>query len=129
MKHILPDRSARYRADESKYDTVYFNLADNTARGYCETAFKCGEDFNTDPVDLITTSFLIETPLDVIATLSSSAVESGSAMIGGKEVRIIEDTYKGMIRRTHIWTYRGIPLRYELYTAKGEKAAVIVEYE
>ena len=123
QEHAL--RSGTYEPG-TRYDNVYIDLSAKTAVGYCEDVDSC--DDPNEQISVNFNEFVVETPLDVLDSIKS-AEKVESAMYDNKEVIIIQDTHNGKIRKIWLWTYRGLPLRYELYDAVGEKAEIRFEYE
>ncbi len=98
-------------AEGEYYDTVYFDLAKNTADAYCEE--DCDEDEIDKVIDVNYNDFYVESPFDVAKNLKVGKL-IGNAMHENKEVDIVEYSVDGKTVRVYIWTYRGIPLKYEV---------------
>ena len=101
--------------DNVYYNTYYIDLSKKTVVGYCETdnTFYC-----EDPSVTITRNFndfITETPFDVLRMITSGDVIPGT-MIDGRATVIAEITTKeGYDMKIWLWTYKGIPIRYEIW--------------
>lgn len=126
MKYVISLKSGVYPAD-TRYDTVYINLSERQAVGYCEdtTTERCEDPNKAVSVDL--NKLFIETPFDVLSSLKT-AVKESSEMFDSKEAMIVKDDLNGNTRRVWIWTYKGIPVKYEL-TNKDDAKVRTVEFK
>jgi len=96
--------------EKEYYDTIYIDLAKKTAVAYCED--KDCDDRNL-AIDVDYDDFYVETPFDVIDDIKVGE-SIGNAMHENKEVEIVEYIKDGKEVRVYIWTYRGLPLKYEI---------------
>lgn len=101
--------------DNNYYDTFYIDLSKKTVIGYCEAdnIFYC-----EDPSLSITRNYddyITETPFDILKLITSGDVKPGT-MIDGRETVIAEvKTKEGYDMKIWLWTYKGIPIRYEVW--------------
>ncbi len=106
----MPDN---YKADE-RYDTAYIDLSENTVEVYCEEKSKC--DIEKPDIEVSYSSFVTETPFDVLEDIKGSAKISGTVMFDKKESNIVEyEDDSGKTVKVWVWDYRGIPLKYEIW--------------
>lgn len=126
MKQKLELRSGTYEPGEF-YDTVYIDLSSRTAVTYCEEYDRCIRDPNEE-WSANFDDYLVETPFDVLDTIKSGK-KTGTAIFDKKEVMTVEDTYQGRRRIVYLWTYKGLPLRYDIMNAAGGDEEIRVEYK
>jgi outer membrane lipoprotein-sorting protein len=122
MKYVITLMSGTYG---ERYSTAYVDLSTNTAVGYCEDIERCEDPNKAVSVDL--NKLFIETPFDVLNSLKT-AVKESSEMFDSKEAMIVKDDLNGNTRRVWIWTYKGIPVKYEL-TNKDDAKVRTVEFK
>ena len=103
------------------YDNVYIDLAKRTATGYCEDHDPCKDVNLLDvPQELDIKDFNLETPFDVLDSITYGE-EKGSETISGKTAVIIEIPLSdGNTKRIWVWDYKGIPIRYTIVGKEGE---------
>jgi uncharacterized protein YneR/predicted small secreted protein len=101
--------------DNENYDTVYLDTDKKTAVVYCEddNTFYC-ED-HTLHLEVNYNDYITKTPFDILELIRSGDVKSGT-LLDGKETVIYETkTKEGYDMKIWLWTYKGIPVKYELY--------------
>jgi outer membrane lipoprotein-sorting protein len=101
--------------DNIYYDTAYLDTNKKTAVLYCEddNSFYCEADNQSLDVDY--NNYISETPLDVLKLIVSGDVKPGT-LFDSKETVIYETkTKEGYDTKIWLWTYRGIPLKYEVW--------------
>jgi hypothetical protein len=124
MKQLIELGSGTFPAGIEYYDTVYINLAEESVIAYCEDD-SC-EDRNL-PISVELSDFVTETPLDVLDDITYGT-KVGSAMYDNREVAIVQyERDDGKTVKVYIWTYKGLPLKYEVYD--GEEKVKSVEYK
>ena len=100
--------------DNNFYDTFYIDLSTKKVMGYCESdsIFYCEDPSISISRDY--RDFITETPFDILKLIKSGDVTPGT-MIDGRETVIAEvDTEEGTMK-VWLWTYKGIPIKYEIW--------------
>jgi hypothetical protein len=96
------------------YTTVYLDIKEKTAMAYCEESRYCDEEIVAEK-EVTYGAYILETPYDVLRSIRGGEIKEGT-MIEGKETVIIEtQTEEGHDKRIWIWTYKPIPVRYEVW--------------
>jgi len=121
MKQVFTAKSGEFAAG-TYYDTVYLDLAAKTVEAYCEDE-RC-TDRNAKVASMYA-DFVTETPFTVLANLKSGT-DKGTVMFDNRETRMYEYEDNGVVVDVYIWTYKGIPLKYERY--KDGELTKKVEY-
>ena len=109
------------RYNGEAFDTVYLNLATQTAIGYCRQAVQCktiGQQLSFD-YDTYRT-WVPLTPYDLLQKIDNGVVFETSTVDRkeAKGVRFINSD--GVEEKAWLWTYYGMPLKYTLVNANGE---------
>jgi len=109
------------------YDTFYIDLSKKTVEGYCETDndFYCEE--TTSSITENFNDYITETPFDILKLIKSGDVTPGT-MVDGRETVIFEvKTEEDYDMKIWLWTYKGIPVRYEVWD--GDEKIRWVDYK
>jgi hypothetical protein len=124
MKQKLPRRAGTF-TKETDYDTIYIDMSQKTATAYCESVKTCNDI--TNKVELNYDSLLLDSPLDLLKTITDAKLV-GSEMREGYDAIKLEDIYNGKNRRIWLYTYTGLPSRYEYYDPETTEVLGAVEY-
>lgn len=125
IKQVFSIRGGTYTPG-TMYDSVYLDLAEKTVKAYCEDIEDCEDTDALIPVNY--NDFIVETPLSLLRTIKYGEIK-GSAMFGNREAIIIEFiNEQGNKQRVWLWNYWGVPIKYEIYSADGERIKK-VEYK
>ncbi|MBW2966569.1 hypothetical protein KY342_05685 [Candidatus Woesearchaeota archaeon] len=126
MKQVFALRSGIYEPG-TRYDTVYLDLNKKTAIAYCENPDDCDEEEQEKEMDVDYDDFITETPFDVLESIESGEIGQ-EIRIDGKDVVVVETkTNEGYDKKIFLWTYKGIPLKYEIWD--GDEKIKRVDYE
>ena len=113
MKQVFVIRSGTYAAG-TRYDTVYLDLDKKTVVAYCEEPDDCDEEEINTQISVDYDDFITETPFDVLESVKYGEI-TGTYRIDGKDTAIVETEENGYTKKVWIWTYKGIPVKYEIW--------------